>query len=136
MEHFEDPNQVVEESLRVLKAGGVMYFWFGPPFNGPYGPHLHHRVSLPYLHHFFSEETVAEYLGIEGDPYIGKNRWSTNHFRDLFTKNHGLKCNYYLEEYVWEHLWIVRAFPDEFSEMSPSELVIRAIEVACVKDDK
>lgn len=46
MEHFDDPTQVYMNHF-VLKAKGVMYFWFGPPFNGPLGPHLHHRVSLP-----------------------------------------------------------------------------------------
>ena len=136
MEHFFDPKLVVKESLRVLKPGGTMYFWFGPPFNGPFGPHLHHRITLPYFHHFFSEDVVTEFLGVEGDPYVGKNQWSTNSFRELFTKKNELNCIYYLEEYVWDHLWIVRAFPDVFSEFSPSELVIRAIEVACVKADK
>jgi len=135
MEHFADPKQVVEESYRVLKPRGTMYFWFGPPFNGPYGPHLHHRFALPYLHHLFPEEVVAEYLGIDSDPYDGKNRWKTQSFRELFTQNPNFTCTYYLEEYVWDHLWLVRALPNDFSELSPSELVIRAIEVACVKND-
>ncbi len=134
MEHFTDPRQVVDESHRVLKPGGAMYFWFGPPFNGPYGPHLQNRLGLPYVHHLFAPEVVAEYLGVSGDPYKGKNGWSTQRFRQLFTQDPRVVCTYYREEYVWDHLWLVKALPDEFAELTPPELVIRAIEVTCVKD--
>jgi len=85
MEHFDEPGLVVDECLRVLKPGGSMYFWFGPPFNGPFGPHLQHKIGLPYFHHLFPREVVAEYIDTpQKNPYQGKNEWSTEAFWKIF----------------------------------------------------
>lgn len=134
MEHFENPRTVVDECHRLLRPGGFMYFHFGPPFNGPLGPHLHNRIGLPYFHHLFSRDVVARHLGLVGkDPYQGKNEWHTRQFRELFTRDKRFECRHYFEEYVWDHLWLVQQLPSDFEDFKPAELVIRAIEVACCK---
>ncbi len=137
MEHFDDPRAVLDECYRVLRPGGVMYFHFGPPWNSPFGPHLHPQFPLPYFHHLFDEDAVREALGIKRpDPYQGKNRWSLASFDDLFLRHADAECVAYKYELSWEHLWLPRELPESFAEIEPRELVVRAIEVACRRPGK
>jgi len=135
MEHFNDPHQVIDESLRVLKPGGYLYFYYGPPFNSPFGPHLHHRIGLPYFHHLFLREVVGKHLGVEAAKiYQGKNEWNTQQFRDLFIRDRRFECRMFVEEFTWDALWLVQQLPGDFEDFLPHELVVRAIEVVCQKN--
>ena len=57
MEHLDEPEQVLLECLRVLAAGGRIFLNF-PPYNHPYGSHLHDAIALPWAHLFFSDKTM------------------------------------------------------------------------------
>ena len=57
MEHLDKPEQVLQECLRVLAAGGRIYINF-PPYRHPYGSHLHDAIALPWAHLFFSDKTL------------------------------------------------------------------------------
>ncbi len=59
MEHVADPQAVIDECLRVLKAGGRLFVNF-PPINHPFGAHLSDLIYIPWVHLFFSEATLIE----------------------------------------------------------------------------
>lgn len=59
MEHVSEPEKVLEESFRVLKDTGRIYINFCP-YCHPYGAHLSDMIGIPWVHMFFSEETMIE----------------------------------------------------------------------------
>ena len=58
-EHIQDPGVVLKEALRVLKPGGRVYLSF-PPYHHPYGAHLKDAIGMPWVHLFFSDETLIK----------------------------------------------------------------------------
>lgn len=59
MEHVQEPEKVLDEIYRVLKKGGRLYVNF-PPLHHPYGAHLSDAIGFPWIHFFFSEDTLAK----------------------------------------------------------------------------
>lgn len=48
---------MLAEVRRVLKPGGRLYVNF-PPINHPFGAHLSDLIGMPWVHLFFSEDTL------------------------------------------------------------------------------
>lgn len=69
MEHVGNPEAVLAEIMRILSKGGRLYVNF-PPVNHPFGYHLSDLIYIPWVHLFFSEDTlVAGYKALaEGVP--------------------------------------------------------------------
>ncbi len=65
LEHVKNPEKVIEESLRVLKKGGILYFTF-PNYNSFYEGHIE-KIWFP----FINKENVKIYLKLLG---INQNR--------------------------------------------------------------
>ncbi len=59
MEHVDNPQQVLNECMRVLKKGGRLYLNF-PPYNHPFGAHLSDAIAIPWVHCFFDDKTLIE----------------------------------------------------------------------------
>lgn len=59
MEHVDEPDRVLGECYRILKKGGKLYLNF-PPYNHPYGAHLSDAIAMPWVHCFFSDQTMIE----------------------------------------------------------------------------
>lgn len=59
MEHVDEPLKVLNECYRVLKKGGKLYVNF-PPYYHPYGAHLSDAIGFPWVHVFFSDETLIK----------------------------------------------------------------------------
>ena len=59
MEHVDEPAKVLDECYRILKKGGKLYLNF-PPYNHPYGAHLSDAIAMPWVHVFFSDQTMIE----------------------------------------------------------------------------
>lgn len=59
MEHVSKPLDVLKECERVLKKGGRLFVNFCP-YHHPYGAHLSDVIAIPWVHLFFSEETMIE----------------------------------------------------------------------------
>lgn len=82
MEHVDRPDLVLAEVKRILKPGGRLYVNF-PPYYHPFGAHLSDLIAIPWVHLFFSEDTlVAAYKELcktvpDGDERIAF-RISTN----------------------------------------------------------
>jgi len=59
IEHVDEPERVIKECLRVLKVGGKLYMNF-PPYYHPFGAHLSDAIGMPWVHMFFSEQTLID----------------------------------------------------------------------------
>ena len=57
MEHVANPEQTLLEMMRVLKKGGRIYINF-PPYYHPFGAHLSDAIYIPWVHMFYSEQTL------------------------------------------------------------------------------
>ena len=58
MEHVDRPDLVLAEVRRILKPGGRLYVNF-PPYYHPFGAHLSDLIAIPWVHMFFSEDTLV-----------------------------------------------------------------------------
>jgi ubiquinone/menaquinone biosynthesis C-methylase UbiE len=59
LEHIIDYREIIPEWQRVLRPGGKVFIWWVPWFH-PYGHHIESLVPLPWVHAFFSEQTLIE----------------------------------------------------------------------------
>lgn len=76
MEHVGNPEAVIDECLRVLSKGGRLFVNF-PPINHPFGAHLSDLIYIPWVHLFFSEDTLVEaYKHLSKNVPDGKERLS------------------------------------------------------------
>ncbi len=59
-EHFEHPDEILAEMVRVTKPGGRVLIKFGPSWRGPYGRHMMgtFRRDRPWLHLVLPERTM------------------------------------------------------------------------------
>ncbi|MBO4264660.1 MAG: class I SAM-dependent methyltransferase [Clostridia bacterium] len=57
MEHVPEPEKALKEAYRLLSSGGRIYLNF-PPYNHPFGAHLHDAINVPWVHVFFKEQTM------------------------------------------------------------------------------
>ncbi len=74
MEHVDEPLKVLNECYRVLKSGGRVYLNF-PPYHHPFGAHLSDAIGIPWVHLFFSDNTlVSVYKDLVRDLPDGKDR--------------------------------------------------------------
>ena len=130
MEHVDRPEAVLAEVRRILKPGGRLYVNF-PPINHPFGAHLSDLIGIPWVHLFFSEDTlVAGYKELcktvpDGDERVafriskneqGKeyfsyiNHMSVKRFK-LLRDGAGMKSVYYREVPLRSFLTPLARFP-------------------------
>lgn len=57
MEHVSDPKSAITEALRLCRPGGRIYINF-PPYYHPFGAHLSDAIHVPWVHAFFSEDSM------------------------------------------------------------------------------
>jgi len=58
MEHVPCPMEVLDSMYRIAKPGGEIYIGFSPFYKSPYGPHFKNHCAIPWIHLFFSEQTI------------------------------------------------------------------------------
>lgn len=56
-EHVSEPEKALKECFRVLKSGGKIFINF-PPYSHPWGEHLNDAINIPWVHVFFSEDSM------------------------------------------------------------------------------
>lgn len=62
MEHFDQPASALDEMLRVLRSGGLLYLTFDPLYYSPWGLHASRRLGMPYPQLLFSEATIQRFV--------------------------------------------------------------------------
>lgn len=63
MEHFSDPQGVLDQMRRAVHADGRVLISFGPPWFAPTGSHMHFFTRVPWVHLLFAERTVMAVRG-------------------------------------------------------------------------
>lgn len=58
MEHTSTPEATLREALRLLAPEGRIYINF-PPYGHPHGAHMTDLIHMPWVHCFFSENTLC-----------------------------------------------------------------------------
>jgi ubiquinone/menaquinone biosynthesis C-methylase UbiE len=117
-EHFDDPEAILREAIRVTAKGGHIYLNFGPLYYSPYGEHAYRSIRVPYCQFLFCRETLAGFVeehGLPGIDFKHVNGWSLNRYRELWGKySHVLAKRRYQEAVNWSHLALIRQYPSCF----------------------
>lgn len=116
MEHVDDPEKALLESIRLIKPGGRVYINF-PPYYHPFGYHMSDAINMPWCHVFFREKSlIRAYKDLikglpdeesrlnfrfskdekGGDRYTYINQMTIKRFKKII-KKHGITPDYYNE---------------------------------------
>ena len=107
MEHYGDPEKVLNEMKSALRPNGTMLITFGPPWFAPYGGHTYFFTKIPWVNLIFDEKTVmnvrshfrkdgaSKYEEVKG----GLNKMSVDKFERLVSDS-GMDVQYRKHECV------------------------------------
>lgn len=118
-EHFEQPEKVLCEAIRVLRPGGYLHIDFGPLYMSPLGAHLYRQITVPYCQLLFPKEALQHFaddrrLGVLD--FGGKvNGYTAEDFRNLWAR-HGdrLRAVKYYEIPTTSHVDLIQRHPTCF----------------------
>lgn len=93
MEHYSNPETVLEQMRAFLKPEGQVLITFGPPWYAPYGAHMQFFTKLPWIQLVFSERTIMAVRSLyraDGAKFFhevpgGLNRMSVHQFELLIS---------------------------------------------------
>lgn len=141
-EHFPDPTRVMNELKRVTRAGGLMYFNFGPLYCSPWGLHAYRTLRMPYSQFLFSKAAIDHQLDELGIWDLGKQRtqlqyvnmWRPKQYEALWLRPdiEILSCNWHKDV---SQLDLVLEYPECFSGqgLTLDDLVISSVTVVLRK---
>jgi SAM-dependent methyltransferase len=138
-EHFSDPEKVLQEAIRVVRQGGLIYLNFGPLYMSPFGLHFYRSIPVPYCQLLFSTDTIniySEKIGIDPPDFGSLNYWTLMDYRSLWNRySHKLKRLRYYEHLNVSHLDLVSRYPFCFRSMTDNfdDLIVAEIEVLFVR---
>ncbi len=158
-EHFDEPELVLQEAIRVVKQGGYIYCFFGPLFMSPAGLHIYNIISVPYCQFLFPKELIKDFVKIkkikatqdgsyvvngnlfpcETDDWVAQdplNGWSVRKFRRLWSKySNKLERIKYCEHVNISHLDLIAKYPSCFKSKTKyfDNLIVSSIEVLFIK---
>jgi ubiquinone/menaquinone biosynthesis C-methylase UbiE len=123
-EHVGRPERMLEECIRVVRKGGVIYLNFGPLYMSPLGEHAYRSITIPYCQHLFPLSVLNAYAGAHGLTLIDPthvNQWRLQQYRALWRAHeHEVEILRYREMEELSHLDLIRRFPSCFRAKSPS----------------
>ncbi len=135
MEHFMNPESVLQEAIRVVRTGGYIYLDGGLLYMSPSGLHAHDYITVPYCQFLFPREMIEQFSN-ERDFSAGYfeelNGWSLEEFRNLWDKySHKLQKVKYKEIFGVEHFDLIAKYPSCFKSKTDNfdNLVISSIQV-------
>lgn len=148
-EHFDRPQSALNEMLRVMKPGGLIYLVFGPLYYSPWGLHASRRLGMPYPQILFSEKDIQRFV-IENQTEIastyGKdsdrskiapplNQYSLEQYKDIFLAHPGLKVLFYTERTNYGGLMMIAKNPGLFKARVSSfqNLIVSGIKLLGTK---
>jgi len=138
-EHFEEPENVLKEAIRVTKSGGYIYFNFGPLYMSPFGLHVYRSIPVPYCQVLFSPDVItdfAEKKNINPPNYKSLNNWSLTEYRNLWDRySQKLHLEKYYEHINVSHLDLIAKYPSCFKSKTDcfDDLTVAEIEVLFIK---
>jgi len=122
IEHFSSPEDVLRESIRVVKNGGYIYLKFGPLYYSPYGEHAYRSITVPYCQFLWPKKLLNEFCeqkGLNPIDFNHVNGWSLESYRKLWSKySHILRRIRYIERSDLSHLSVIRKYPSCFKSKS------------------
>lgn len=120
-EHFDNPEYVFNELVRVTKKDGIIFLSFGPLYASPWGLHAYRTLLMPYSQFLFSQPYIEKKLDELGINDLGKkrdtlqplNRWTVSQFKKLWQSEdlETLFCECYTD---MNHLNLVLEYPEAF----------------------
>jgi SAM-dependent methyltransferase len=134
-EHFQDPEQVMREALRVVRPGGYIYLNFGPLYYTPKGAHQFRTISVPYCECLFTKELLTRYAGAKGITLMGffwMNEWPLTRYRQLWERYAGeLECVANFETYNASYVNLIERYPSCFRSKTShfEDLLVPYIEI-------
>ncbi len=121
-EHFEQPELVLREAIRVLRNGGYIFLSFGPLYYSPFGEHAYRSITIPYCQFLFPKELINIYANQNGLTPIDFNHvngWSLDDYSNLWNKYCGVLYKLrYTEIQNLEHVNLIRKYPSHFKKRS------------------
>lgn len=133
-EHFADPTSALEQAIRVLRPGGLLYFSLGPTYNSPRGLHSRQKLAIPYRQHLFPIDLLQTFVKTRNRGLIeveDVNKWSLGQYRRLWNL-YALRLVKldYLEIATYKHIGLIEKYPtcfrskvDSFEELVVADIV-------------
>jgi hypothetical protein len=124
----------LEQTIRVLRPGGLLYFSFGPIYNSPRGLHSRQKLAIPYRQHLFPMDLLQTFVKTRNRGPIEVqevNKWSLGQYRRLWNlyASRLVKLNY-LEIATYKHVGLIEKYPtcfrskvDSFEELVVADIV-------------
>ena len=77
-EHFEDPEYILSEMVRLTKPGGTILIKFGPPWKNPWGRHMSGtiRKDRPWIHLIVPEKVIMRVHSVYHNEPILKEKYA------------------------------------------------------------
>ena len=150
-EHFDPAEAAIDEMLRILRPGGVLFMTFSPLYNSAFGLHANRRLGIPYSQFLFTADTIQRFLDDHHDELIKTydagsdttkvgpsiNGYSLRRYRELFRKRRDhLHILAFIERTNLSGLNVIRRNPGLIKSQVPdfAELVIEGIKIVGQKD--
>jgi len=138
-EHFENPEQVLNEAIRVVRKGGYIFLSFGPLYYSPFGEHAYHAIAVPYCQILFSKNLLNNFTnqnGLTPIDFDHVNGWSLDDYESLWNKyDNILKKINYDKFYNLEFLNLIRENPSCFTGKSKNfdNFIVSSIDILLKK---
>jgi ubiquinone/menaquinone biosynthesis C-methylase UbiE len=116
-EHFNDPDRVFAEAIRVLRPGGYLYCSFGPLYFSPFGLHGDSSIVIPYCHVLFPKELLEKCVSEKNLTPIDfnqTNKWMAQRFEKMFSSATGLQKIFYRKIHDARYLDVIAKYPSCF----------------------
>jgi len=137
-EHILNPTNALEEMIRLVKPGGLIYLSFDPLYYSPWGLHAYKTIFMPYSQILFTPEFLNIKFHELGIHDLGKwreelqplNKWRFAQYEDLWSRS-GCKVVKKKNMFDFSQLAIVCEYPNAFSGqwLSIDDLVTSGIEL-------
>lgn len=134
-EHFDNPEGVLEEAIRVTGIGGYIYLHYGPLYLSHYGLHAYRSLTIPYCQCLFKKEDLIDFCNeknLKPPDYASLNQWKLGDFRKLWDNftDRVRRIKYY--EYInTDYVDLIARYPSCFRSKSEdfNDFIVPEIEV-------